>query len=96
MGFYNSLPVQNSKPFHTTTQEGIEGVKAGDVVGMTEDGATLGIYDGASFPVVYGLCLDVVDSEALIIDHGFVFHDASWGLTQADMRLLCKAGVIVE
>lgn len=95
MGFYNSLPVQNSKPFHTT-EYAVEGVQAGDIIGMTEDGATLGIYDGSSFPVVYGLCLDVIKGEALIVDYGFLFYDASWGLTQAEMRMLCKAGVVIE
>lgn len=95
MGFYNSLPIQNSKPFHTTEQV-IAGASAGDIIGMTEDGASLGIYDGSSFPVVYGLCLDVIDGECLIIDYGFVFYESAWGLTQAEMRLLCKAGIVIQ
>lgn len=85
-----SLPIQHSKPFHSI-EEKISGASAGDIIGMTEDGATLGIY-GDNYPVVYGLALD---DSGLIIDFGFVFDDPAWGLTKAEKRLLCKAGVVV-
>lgn len=85
-----SLPIQHSKPFHTVEEE-IEGINAGDIIGMTDDGTSLGIY-GNDFPRVYGLALD---GSVLIIDQGFVFDDPAWGLTKAEKRLLCKAGVVV-
>lgn len=88
-----SLPIQHSKPFHSI-EEIIAGATAGDIIGMSEDGTSLGIY-GDDFPVVYGLALDVIDDSVLILDNGYCFDDPSWGLTKAEKRLLCKAGVVV-
>lgn len=88
-----SLPIQHSKPFHSIEEE-IEGINAGDIIGMTEDGANIGIH-GDTYPVVYGLAIDVIDDSVLIIDAGYCFDEPSWGLTKAEKRLLCKAGVVV-
>jgi hypothetical protein len=88
-----SLPIQNSKPFHSI-EETITGASAGDIIGMTEDGTSLGIY-GDDFPIVYGLAIDVIDNSVLIIDAGYCFDEPAWGLTKAEKRLLCKAGVVV-
>lgn len=88
-----SLSIQHSKPFHSVEEE-IEGINAGDIIGTTEDGASIGLY-GEDFPEMYGLCIDAIDGDCLIIDQGYVFDDPSWGLTKAEKRLLCNVGVVV-
>lgn len=88
-----SLPIQHSKPFHSIEEE-IEGINAGQIIGMTEDGASIGSY-GDDFPIVYGLAIEAIDNSVLIIDAGYCFDEPSWGLSKAEKRLLCKAGVVV-
>ena len=85
-----SLPIQHSKPFHSVEEDSsieknIAGASAGDIIGTTEDGASLGIYDGSTYPKVYGLALDVIDSSVLIIDNGYVFDDPAWEKLSAAM-----------
>lgn len=93
MRIENSSSVMQSKPFHTI-EEALD-IEAGELVGMSEDGETLGVYDAAGeTSIPYGLCIESIDGSCLIVDQGWVFND--WGLTIAEKRLLKTAGVIVQ
>jgi hypothetical protein len=89
---HRSTAILHSKPFHTV-EAVIDGITEGAVIGMTDDGASIGAF-GTAFPVCYGIAISVVGSACLICDSGWVFDE--WRLTDAQKRLLSNAGVVVE
>lgn len=89
---HKSNAIMQSKSFHTV-EAVIDGISEGAVIGMTEDGASIGAF-GTSYPVCYGIAISVVGSACLICDSGWIFDE--WGLTAAQKRLLSNAGIVVE